>query len=69
MLRLKSFSTAAVVTGGIELAEKIKKGHFKIGKLSRRTARMLEILQTALAAYVVSTLQESAGGVQSDRNR
>ena len=50
MLGLKSFRTAAVVIGGIELAEKIKKGQFKIGKLGGRTARMPEIWQAALAA-------------------
>jgi transposase-like protein len=32
MLGLKSFRTAAVVIGGIELAEKIKKGRFEIGR-------------------------------------
>ena len=31
MLGLKSFRTAAIVIGGIELAEKIKKDQFKIG--------------------------------------
>src|SRR6202051_4843232 len=31
MLGLKSFRTAAVVISGIELAEKIKKGQYKIG--------------------------------------
>ena len=40
MLGLKSFQTAAVVIGGIELAEKIKKGQFKLGKLGGRTATM-----------------------------
>jgi hypothetical protein len=35
MLGLKSFQTAEVVIGGIELAEKIKKGQFKMGKLDR----------------------------------
>ena len=50
MLGLKSFRTAAVVIGGIELAEKIKKGQFKLGKLGGRTARMPEIWQAALAA-------------------
>ena len=49
MLGLKCFRTAAVVIAGIELAEKIKKGQFKIGKLGRRTARMPEIWQAALA--------------------
>ena len=50
MLGLKRFRTAAVVIGGIELAEKIKKGQFKIGKLGGRTATMPEIWQAALAA-------------------
>ena len=50
MLGLKSLRTAAVVIGGIELAEKIKKGQFKIGKLGGRTATMPEIWQAALAA-------------------
>jgi transposase-like protein len=50
MLGLKSFRTAVVVIGGIELAEKIKKGQFKIGKLGGRTATMPEIWQVALAA-------------------
>src|SRR3954453_3522396 len=40
MLGLKSFQTAAVVIGGIELAEKIKKRQFKIGKLGGPTASM-----------------------------
>jgi transposase-like protein len=50
MLGLKSFGTAAVVIGGVELAEKIKKGQYKIGKLGGRTAMMPEIWQAALAA-------------------
>ena len=50
MLGLKSFRTAAVVIGGIELAEKIKKGQFQLGKLGGRTATMPEIWQAALAA-------------------
>src|SRR5580700_5332645 len=50
MLGLKSFRTAAVVIRGIELAEKIKKGQYKIGKLGGRTATMPEIWQAALAA-------------------
>ena len=33
MLGLKSFETAEVVIAGIELAEKIKKGQFKMGKI------------------------------------
>jgi hypothetical protein len=47
---LKSFRTAAVVIGGIELAEKIKKGQFKLGKLGGSAATMPEIWQAALAA-------------------
>jgi hypothetical protein len=39
-----------VVIGGVELAEKIKKGQYKIGKLGGRTAMMPEIWQAALAA-------------------
>ena len=50
MLRRKSFRTAAVVIGGVELVEKIKKGQFKIGKLGGTTATMPEIWRAALAA-------------------
>ncbi|MEO7649022.1 MAG: IS6 family transposase, partial [Bryobacteraceae bacterium] len=50
MFGLKSFATAAVVIGGIELAEKIKKGQLKTGKLGGRTATMPEIWWAALAA-------------------
>ena len=50
MRGLKSFRTAAVVIGGIELAEKIKKGQFKVGTLGGRTASMPEIWQSALVA-------------------
>ena len=48
MLGLKSFETAALVIRGIELAEKIKKGQFKIGKLRGRRAMPQEIWQAAL---------------------
>ena len=50
MLGLKSFRTAAVVISGIELAEKVKKGQYKIGKLGGPTATMPAIWQAALAA-------------------
>jgi transposase-like protein len=50
MLGLKSFRTAAVVISGIELAEKIKKEQFKLGKLGGAAARMPEIWRAALAA-------------------
>jgi transposase-like protein len=50
MLGLKSFRTAAVVIRGMELAEKIKKGQFQIGKLGGPTATMPEIWRAAVAA-------------------
>lgn len=50
MLGLKSFQTAAVVLDGIELAEKIKKGQFKIGKLGGHAATMPALWRAALAA-------------------
>ena len=50
MLGLKSFRSAAVVIGGIELAEQIKKGQFQIGKLGGGTAGIPEIWQASLAA-------------------
>jgi transposase-like protein len=50
MLGLKSFQTAAVVIGGIELAEKIKKEQFKMGKLGGPTASMPDLWRAALAA-------------------
>jgi transposase-like protein len=50
MLGLKSFRTAAVVISGMELAEKIKKGQFQMGKLGGPTATMPEIWRAAMAA-------------------
>jgi len=50
MLGLKCFRTAAVVIGGIELAEKIKKGQFKVGNLGGTKATTSEIWRAALAA-------------------
>ena len=50
MLGLKSFETADIVIGGIELAEKIKKGQFKMGKLGGPKATIPEIWRAALAA-------------------
>jgi transposase-like protein len=49
MLGLKSFRTAAVVIRGIELAEKIKKAQFTIGKLGGQTAPMSDLWRLALA--------------------
>ena len=50
MVGLKSFGAAVVTISGIELAEKIRKGQFKTGKLGGRTATVPEIWQAALAA-------------------
>jgi transposase-like protein len=50
MLGFKRFAHAVVVIGGIELAEKIKKNQFKIGKLGGPAASIPEIWRAALAA-------------------
>jgi transposase-like protein len=50
MLGFKRFDTAAVTITGIELAEKIKKEQFKIGKLPGRPATAPEIWAALLAA-------------------
>jgi len=50
MLGFKRFDHAAMTISGIELAEKIKKGQFKIGKLRNRTATMSEQWSAAFAA-------------------
>ena len=50
MLGLKSFETADIVISGIELAEKIKKGQFKLGKLGGRQTTLPEIWRAALSA-------------------
>ena len=50
MLGFKRFDNAAITIGGIELAEKIKKGQFKTGKLGGRKATMSELWHAALAA-------------------
>ena len=50
MLGLKSFQTADIVIRGIELAEKINKRQFKVGKPGGRRAMPQEIWQAALAA-------------------
>ena len=50
MLGFKRFDNAAVTISGIELAEKIKKGQFKTGKLGGRKATMSELWNAALAA-------------------
>jgi hypothetical protein len=43
MLGFKRFDNAAVTISGIELAEKIKKGQFKTGKLGGRKTTMSEL--------------------------
>jgi hypothetical protein len=50
MLGFKRFDDAAVTISGIELAEKIKKGQYKTGKLGGRKAAMSELWNAALAA-------------------
>jgi len=51
MLGFKRFDSAVVTIGGIELAEKIKKGQFKMGKLSRRKqATIVDLWDAALTA-------------------
>jgi transposase-like protein len=49
MLGFKGFRTAAVVISGVELAEKIKKGQFKTGKLGGRMATLPELWRAGLA--------------------
>ena len=50
MLGLTSLQTANIVISGIELAEKIKKGQFKLGKLGGGRATLPYIWRAALAA-------------------
>ncbi len=50
MLGFKRFDNAVVTISGIELAEKIKKGQFKTGKLGGSDATMTELWNAALAA-------------------
>ena len=50
MLGFKRFDNAVVTISGIELAEKIKKGQFKTGKLGGCDATMTELWNAALAA-------------------
>jgi len=50
LLGFKRFDNAAVTICGIELAEKIKKGQYKTGKLGGRKATMSELWNAALAA-------------------
>ena len=50
MLGFIRFENAAVTISGIELAEKIKNGQFKNGKLGSRKASLSELWSAALAA-------------------
>jgi len=50
MLGFKRFDNAVITISGIELAEKIKKGQFKTGKLGGAQATMSELWNAALAA-------------------
>jgi len=49
MLGFKRFDTATITISGIELAEKIKKAQFKIGKLTNRPATASAIWAAVLA--------------------
>jgi transposase-like protein len=51
MLAFKRFDHAVVTISGIELAQKIKKGQFKTGKLCGCNATMSELWNAALAAW------------------
>src|SRR5258708_19095813 len=50
MLGFKRFDSALVTNSGIELAEKIKKGQFKAGKLGGCNATVTELWNAALVA-------------------
>ena len=50
MLGFKRFDNAAATISRIELAEKIKKGQFKTGKLGGCRATISELWRAALAA-------------------
>jgi transposase-like protein len=50
MLGFKNFDTAAVTISGIELAEKLKKNQFKVGKLVGRPQNAPAIWAAVLAA-------------------
>ena len=50
MVGLKSFGAVVVTISGIALAEKIRKGQFKAGKLGGLTRTVPQIWQAALAA-------------------
>jgi hypothetical protein len=50
MLGLKSLGTAAVVIGGIELAAKIKKNQFRVGKVPGRPNTVPGIWAAVMAA-------------------
>jgi transposase-like protein len=54
MLGFKQFDNAAVTISGIELAEKIKKGQYKTGKLGGRKTTISELWNAALAAEPIA---------------
>ena len=51
MLGFKRFDNAVVTISGIELAEKIKKGQFKTGKLGGGNATRTELWNAELEAW------------------
>ena len=60
MLGLKSVETAAIVISGMELAERIKKGQFKIGKLRGRRAMPLAAFE-GYAQFVSGAVWNNVG--------
>jgi len=64
LLELKSFKTADIVISGIELAEKIKKGQFKLGKLGGHRAMLPEIWRAVLAASSISESDRRNGSAR-----
>jgi hypothetical protein len=64
MLGFKRFDTAAVTITGIELAQKIKKYQFKIGKLSGRPGTAPEIGQLFSLPEIFGRLQTQTASVQ-----
>ena len=58
MLGFKRFHTAAVTISGIELAAKIRKHQFKVGKLPSRPTTIPAIWAAAVAAYEAELMKE-----------
>jgi len=57
----KRFDNAAVTISGIELAEKIKKGQYKTGKLGGRKATMSEVVERGTRRLIPWQLTQASG--------